>query len=94
MNRLNSLLEALVFGARVGRDLTRAVRAVQPARCWWVVSTHRREITRLSDVGAAIRNLMWNDVGLVRTHDRLQPSASSPVSPWSWARDALKPTIC
>ncbi len=77
-NRLasNSLLEALVFGARVGRDLARAVRAVQPAKALVgrldAPPGDPRHATRRSDIGAAIRDLMWNDVGLVRTHARLQ----------------------
>jgi L-aspartate oxidase len=76
-NRLasNSLLEGLVFGARVGRDLTDAVQAVQPVKALvGPVDTSPAETLDppvREHVRAAIRALMWRDVGLARSKDGL-----------------------
>ena len=78
-NRLasNSLLDALVFGARVGRDLTREVRGLPPAKA--LVGRHDDRLVGESihegahgEIRGEIRDLMWRDVGLVRTQDGLQ----------------------
>ena len=78
-NRLasNSLLDAMVFGARVGRDLTRQVRELPPAK-----ALIGRVDARLGDestedgahaeIRRDIRDVMWDEVGLVRTADGLQ----------------------
>ncbi len=77
-NRLasNSLLEGLVFGARVGRDVTSAVRAVQPVKALVgqvdVSPGEALDPTMRQAVRTAIRTLMWRDVGLVRSKDSLQ----------------------
>jgi L-aspartate oxidase len=77
-NRLasNSLLEGLVFGARVGRDLTRAVRAVPPVKALVepveVSPGETLDQAMRQEVRTAIRTLMWRDVGLVRSKDSLQ----------------------
>lgn len=77
-NRLasNSLLEGLVFGARVGRDLTQAVQAVQPVKALVgslaVSPVETVDPARQQDIRAAIRTLMWRDVGLVRSKDSLE----------------------
>lgn len=74
-NRLasNSLLEGLVFGARVGRDLATAVQAVKalvgPMR---VAPRETPDPVVRQEVRAATRALMWRDVGLVRSKDSLQ----------------------
>jgi len=78
-NRLasNSLLDALVFGARVGRDLTREVRGLPPAKA--LVGRHDDRLVGEStqegahgEIRGEIRDLMWRDVGLVRSQDGLQ----------------------
>ena len=78
-NRLasNSLLDALVFGARVGRALTREVRGRAPAKA--LVGRHDDLLADESteegahrEIRSEIRDLMWRDVGLVRTGDGLQ----------------------
>lgn len=78
-NRLasNSLLEAMVFGARVGRDLMRDVSRLPPAKALvGRVEVPRGEET--VDEGARrelrreVRDLMWTDVGLVRTAQGLE----------------------
>lgn len=77
-NRLasNSLLEGLVFGARVGRDLASAVQEVQPVKALvgsvHVASDETPDPVVRQEVRAATRALMWRDVGLVRSRDSLQ----------------------
>jgi L-aspartate oxidase len=77
-NRLasNSLLEGLVFGARVGRDLTRAVRAVPPVKALVepveVSPGETPDQAMRQEARTAIRTLMWRDVGLVRSRESLQ----------------------
>lgn len=71
-NRLasNSLLEAVVFGRRVARDLrTRskgATRGGEPAPPQAIGSAERPEAR------ARLRSLMWAHVGLLRTRERLE----------------------
>ncbi len=78
-NRLasNSLLDALVFGARVGRDLAREVPELPPAKS--LVGRHddllageSTEEDAHAEIRGEIRDLMWRDVGLFRTGDGLQ----------------------
>jgi len=78
-NRLasNSLLDAMVFGARVGRDLRREVRGLPPSKALIgrVAAPPGDESVgepARSEFRRDIRDLMWNDVGLVRTADSLQ----------------------
>jgi len=68
-NRLasNSLLEALVFGARVADDLRSGLpEARSPRRRW--VSGPTASVDAAGDSGliATVRRLMWEKVGLVR----------------------------
>jgi L-aspartate oxidase len=69
-NRLasNSLLEALVFGARVAEDLrTVPVRPVRAASLRIASGSERgRHGGRDEELTAAVRRLMWEKVGLVR----------------------------
>ena len=78
-NRLasNSLLDAMVFGARVGRDLAREVRRLPPAKA--LVGRHddllddqSTEDGAHAEIRREIRDLMWKEVGLVRTGDGLR----------------------
>jgi L-aspartate oxidase len=66
-NRLasNSLLEALVFGARVAQDLERGLPAPPPARVRPAGSLPGADVEAAAVV-AALRALMWRDVGLLR----------------------------
>jgi L-aspartate oxidase len=76
-NRLasNSLLEGLVFGARVGRDLTSAVRGVWPAKALPgrvdVAPDRAPDPDAHARIRAKLRGVMWRDVGLVRSEGRL-----------------------
>lgn len=67
-NRLasNSLLEALVFGARVAQDLERGLPDPPPSRAW-----HTPGALAAADAGddalvAHLRRVMWRQVGLLR----------------------------
>lgn len=78
-NRLasNSLLDAMVFGARVGRDLTREVRGLPAAKALVGRFDDRLGDESIEDrahaeIGREIRELMWRGVGLVRTGNGLQ----------------------
>ncbi|HEY9422745.1 MAG TPA: L-aspartate oxidase [Thermoanaerobaculia bacterium] len=68
-NRLasNSLLEALVFGARVAEDLTSSLPS-GTVRGWRVAGGAIPGVASPRDAGltAAIRRLMWEKVGLLR----------------------------
>jgi L-aspartate oxidase len=67
-NRLasNSLLEALVFGARVAEDLLAGLPAVRDRR--WISYGSVPAVSAPGDAEliAAVRRLMWEKVGLVR----------------------------
>jgi L-aspartate oxidase len=77
-NRLasNSLLEGLVFGARAGRVIRNQLRAV-PDRVVEVQQSTREAPGKPSSITDAellithIRDLMWKDVGIVRTQTGL-----------------------
>jgi len=75
-NRLasNSLLEALVFGARAGAAaaadsvvVSRALETASPIR--------HSDRARSATVAATVRSTMWRDVGLVRDHAGLVAAA-------------------
>ncbi len=82
-NRLasNSLLDGLVFGARVGRDLVRATPEAPPIKV--DVASRRLQFTaRLSSdeelaVLARVRGIMWDRVGLVRDADGLHEARAA-----------------
>jgi L-aspartate oxidase len=79
-NRLasNSLLEALVFADRTGRDLARWLEGPPPpqADAWIVPTTGApREDVIINHNWDAVRRLMWNYVGIVRSDERLAGAA-------------------
>jgi L-aspartate oxidase len=79
-NRLasNSLLEALVFANRAARALEVWARgeAPPPADPWVVpTSGFRREDVIVNHNWDAVRRLMWDYVGIVRTDERLRLAA-------------------
>ena len=75
-NRLasNSLLEGLVFGARVARSVGESLahlRQARPAPLLPLAQPGATDDTNEAAVEAEIRGLMWNAVGLVRTGEGL-----------------------
>ena len=77
-NRLasNSLLEGLVFGARVARSVGEALAHLRQARrrrppCRWPSPSPADDANEAA-VEAEIRGLMWDAVGLVRTGEGLR----------------------
>jgi L-aspartate oxidase len=76
-NRLasNSLLEALVFGARVADDLRRSPRPAAAVRTAGLCAApgfeNGREAPGDPELTAAVRRLMWENVGLMRDEDGL-----------------------
>jgi L-aspartate oxidase len=75
-NRLasNSLLEGLVFGARAAGAMTGAAAA---ADAWTDVREARIPGSATAVPSAhEVRDLMWHNVGLVRSRDRLQTAVS------------------
>ena len=81
-NRLasNSLLEGLVFGARVAKSVGEALVAT-PFEMEKMVSPAQRGIAPIAGVAAQedqflsiqkeLKEIMWNDVGIIRTEQRL-----------------------
>ena len=76
-NRLasNSLLEGLAFGARAGADAAR--HAAGRRRCEFphqlehhIASSTKTELD-ITDVKSSLRSVMWRNVGIERTGDRL-----------------------
>ena len=75
-NRLgsNSLLEGLAFGARAGTHAARAVKQETikfPQNLEHKVNPSVRTELDLSDIKSSLRSLMWRNVGIERTGDRL-----------------------
>jgi len=75
-NRLasNSLLEGLVFGERVARQLAHPVAAAVPSpgrqvRFGWAPGAGRGDLARAFD---RVRDLLWDNVGIVRTGSGLR----------------------
>jgi L-aspartate oxidase len=80
-NRLasNSLLEALVYGERSARDLRGRVEgAAPPPADEWVVPTtgFPREDVIINHNWDAVRRLMWDYVGIVRSNERLEAASA------------------
>ena len=76
-NRLasNSLLEGLAFGARAGVEAGRAAKANGgvkfPIRLEHRIPPSTKTSLDLGDVKSSLRSLMWRNVGIERTGDRL-----------------------
>jgi L-aspartate oxidase len=75
-NRLasNSLLEGLAFGARAGADAARAAADEQikfPHQLEHHVPESSRTELDLTDVKSSLRSIMWRNVAIERTGDRL-----------------------
>jgi L-aspartate oxidase len=81
-NRLasNSLLEGLVFGARAAAAMTRAITAGHD----WTEVHDLRVPSSNAELPSAfeVRDLMWRNVGLVRTRERLE-AAVARLDSWS-----------
>jgi L-aspartate oxidase len=75
-NRLasNSLLEGLAFGARAGTDAARAAKSEEiefPQHLEYRVPPSAKTELDLVDVKSSLRSVMWRNVGIERTGDRL-----------------------
>jgi L-aspartate oxidase len=75
-NRLasNSLLEGLAFGARAGADAARWAAANQvkfPHQLEHRIPVSSRTELDLTDVKSSLRSIMWRNVAIERTGDRL-----------------------
>ena len=75
-NRLgsNSLLEGLAFGARAGTQAARAVKQETikfPQNLEHKVNPSVRTELDLNDIKSSLRSLMWRNVGIERTGDRI-----------------------
>jgi L-aspartate oxidase len=75
-NRLasNSLLEGLAFGARAGADAARAAAANHvkfPHQLEHRIPPSSRTELDLTDVKSSLRSIMWRNVAIERTGDRL-----------------------
>jgi L-aspartate oxidase len=75
-NRLasNSLLEGLVFGARAGDDAARAARedhVAFPQDLDHRIEHSAKTELDVADVKSSLRSVMWRNVGIERTGDRL-----------------------
>ncbi len=77
-NRLasNSLLEGLVFGARVVEDVRAALPALgagaQPRHLVSAIEHSDRTELDLPDVGNSLRSVMWRNAGIIRHGNRLR----------------------
>jgi L-aspartate oxidase len=75
-NRLgsNSLLEGLAFGARAGADAAQAASAEEihfPKALEYKLPQSTRTELDLTDVKSSLRSVMWRNVGVERTGERL-----------------------
>jgi L-aspartate oxidase len=75
-NRLasNSLLEGLVFGARAGADAAAEAKKNDikfPQNLEHKIATSPRTELDVTDVKSSLRSVMWRNVGIERTGDRL-----------------------
>ena len=78
-NRLasNSLLDAMVFGARVSRDLIGTIHTLPPAKALVsrpdpIAGEGATDDELHAEIRREIRDVMWGEVGLVRTAASLQ----------------------
>ena len=75
-NRLasNSLLEGLVFGARAGLDAAEAAKlnhVAFPQNLEHKIERSQKTELDVTDVKSSLRSIMWRNVGIERTGDRL-----------------------
>ena len=75
-NRLgsNSLLEGLAFGARAGTDAAQQAKAgnlVFPQNLEHRIAPSTKTELDITDVKSSLRSVMWRNVGIERTEDRL-----------------------
>src|SRR5918993_2075026 len=75
-NRLgsNSLLEGLAFGARAGEDAARAARddAIRfPTNLEATIAPSNKTELDIADVKSSLRSVMWRNVGIERSAERL-----------------------
>ncbi len=80
-NRLasNSLLEALVFGKIVAENIKKNPR--NNARVKFAMTQEVLELERDKEINSALRVLMWEKVGIIRTQNRLD-EALKQVNNW------------
>jgi L-aspartate oxidase len=76
-NRLgsNSLLEGLAFGARAGEDAARAAKGDTmkfPLTLEATVAPSTKTELDVADVKSSLRSVMWRNVGIERTAERLR----------------------
>ncbi len=92
-NRLasNSLLEGLVFGARAGSAAAREAKAVEYAEPPDTDFGESPDWRLDGEVRAAVRHIMWDDVGIIRTAEgladaitRLEAIGARPLNTLSW----------
>jgi L-aspartate oxidase len=94
-NRLasNSLLEGLAFGARAGTDAARAAKSEQidfPQHMEHRVPASTKTELDLVDVKSSLRSVMWRNVGIERTGDRLAETQEIIAF---WARYVMDKTF-
>jgi L-aspartate oxidase len=79
-NRLvsNALVEALVFGARAGRDMRQELKSGSRPRSQRKAAYSNGPVdTGVEDLIGKIQDLMWKDVGVVRTRAGMQNAIRS-----------------
>lgn len=100
-NRLasNSLLEGLVFGARAGKAMRDKLRSAAASRPTGVTAMNESSAASTEDAIRGIQELMWQDVGIVRSGPQLTQAIQKleemknqlapPVSRRSWEAQNL-----
>jgi L-aspartate oxidase len=94
-NRLgsNSLLEGLAYGARAGKHAAEAAHANQvkfPVNLEHRIPASTRTELDVSDVKSSLRSLMWRNVGIERSGDRLAETREIIAF---WARYVMDKTF-
>jgi L-aspartate oxidase len=96
-NRLasNSLLEALVYGVRAGRNASeQALRIPNGYRAYPIENVAREQPAKfldLADIRNSLTSLMWRDVGVRRTAERMQEAVQTIDR---WRRYVLGRQFC
>ena len=94
-NRLgsNSLLEGLAYGARAGEDAARAAKENNikfPLTLEHRIPESTRTELDITDVKSSLRSVMWRNVGIERTADRLAETREIIVF---WSRYVMDKTF-